>query len=86
MTITIREITDDDIAQVVEVWATSGVTRPWNDPAQIMAAAEAWLTNRGVWKVQLLVRDGNENVKSFYERLGYSDTKARCFQKSLKQS
>jgi hypothetical protein len=33
MTIIIREITDDDIDQVVEVWATSGVARPWNDPA-----------------------------------------------------
>jgi RimJ/RimL family protein N-acetyltransferase len=49
---------------------------------QIMAAAEAWLANRGVWKVQLLIRDDNENVKRFYERLGYLDTKARCFQKS----
>jgi ribosomal protein S18 acetylase RimI-like enzyme len=140
MTITIREITDDDIDQVTEVWANSGVARPWNDPAtdiefarrgphstilvgisaghvvatamvcedghrgwvyyvatipeqqrtglerQIMAAAEAWLTNRGVWKVQLLIRDGNENVKRFYERLGYLDTKARCFQKSLRQN
>jgi GNAT superfamily N-acetyltransferase len=53
---------------------------------QIMAAAEAWLTNRGVWKVQLLIRDGNEKVKRFCERQGYLDTKARCFQKNLRQS
>jgi ribosomal protein S18 acetylase RimI-like enzyme len=138
MTITIREITDDDIDQVVEVWTTSGVARPWNDPAtdiefarrgphstilvgvfagrvvatamvgedghrgwvyyvataperqrtglgrQLMAAAEAWLAHRGVWKVQLLIRDGNEKVRRFYERLGYRDTKARCFQKILR--
>ena len=39
----------------------------------IMAAAENWLKERGVWKVQLLVRAGNEPVGQFYEHLGYHD-------------
>jgi hypothetical protein len=38
---------------------------------QIVAAAEAWLLARGVWKANLLVRKGNEAVLGFYGRLGY---------------
>jgi ribosomal protein S18 acetylase RimI-like enzyme len=34
MTTAIREITDDDVDQVVRLWAASGVARPWNDPAK----------------------------------------------------
>jgi ribosomal protein S18 acetylase RimI-like enzyme len=49
----------------------------------IMAAAEAWLSERGVWKVQLLIREDNERVREFYEHLGYHDTRTSCFQKSI---
>jgi GNAT superfamily N-acetyltransferase len=49
----------------------------------IMAAAENWLKERGVWKVQLLVREGNEPVRQFYEHLGYHDTHSICFQKII---
>ena len=34
-------------------------------------AAEAWLKERGVWKINLLVRSENEKVRRFYESLGY---------------
>lgn len=37
----------------------------------MMAAAEAWLTARGVPKVQLMIRETNTGVRNFYERLGY---------------
>jgi ribosomal protein S18 acetylase RimI-like enzyme len=40
---------------------------------QMVAAAEAWLKARGVWKMNLLVRKGNEGVLGFYARLGYAD-------------
>lgn len=50
---------------------------------QIMDAAEAWLIARGVWKVQLLVRDDNTQAGAFYERIGYCDTKTTCFQKVI---
>ncbi len=40
---------------------------------QLMAAAEAWLDERGVPKVQLMVRAGNDAVVGFYEALGYTD-------------
>lgn len=39
---------------------------------RIMAAAEAWLKERGVPKVELIVRDSNSRVIAFYQRLGYT--------------
>jgi ribosomal protein S18 acetylase RimI-like enzyme len=38
---------------------------------QVMAAAEAWLAERGVGKLNLLLRAENEKVRGFYEALGY---------------
>jgi ribosomal protein S18 acetylase RimI-like enzyme len=37
----------------------------------IVDAAEAWLTARGVPKVQLMIRETNTAVRAFYERIGY---------------
>lgn len=39
---------------------------------EIVAAAEAWLRTKGVWKLNLLVRDTNTPVIGFYEALGYT--------------
>ena len=49
----------------------------------IMTAAENWLAERGIWKVQLLVRDGNDRARQFYEHLGYRDTRSICLQKII---
>ena len=38
--------------------------------ARMMMAAEAWLRARGVPKIQLMVREGNEDALAFYEALG----------------
>ena len=38
---------------------------------QVVGAGEAWLRQRGVVKVQLLVRETNTKVVSFYEHLGF---------------
>jgi ribosomal protein S18 acetylase RimI-like enzyme len=38
----------------------------------MMAACERWLADRGVPKLNLMVRAGNEPVLGFYEALGYS--------------
>ena len=38
---------------------------------RMVEAAETWLRARGVVKVQLLVRDTNTAVVSFYEHLGF---------------
>ena len=35
----VREIADDDIAQVIALWNAAGVARPWNDPARDIAFA-----------------------------------------------
>ncbi|KQP05711.1 GNAT family acetyltransferase [Methylobacterium sp. Leaf93] len=49
----------------------------------IMEAAERWLVARGVWKVQLLVREENRATRHFYEHLGYRDTRTICLQKVI---
>jgi ribosomal protein S18 acetylase RimI-like enzyme len=49
----------------------------------VMAAAENWLVKRGIWKLNLLVREDNARAREFYEHLGYRDTRSTCFQKSL---
>lgn len=38
---------------------------------QMVEAGEAWLRDRGVVKVQLLVRETNTKVVAFYEHLGF---------------
>jgi ribosomal protein S18 acetylase RimI-like enzyme len=49
----------------------------------MMQAAEAWLIARGVWKLQLLVREENTQVLDFYGKLGFRDTRTVCMQKVL---
>ncbi len=51
----------------------------------IMQAAEAWLAARGIWKVQLLIREDNAAVRGFYEHLGYARNPTVVFQKVLKE-
>ena len=48
-----------------------------------VAAAEAWLRERGVWKINLMVRSENENTGRFYERLGYEVNPVTSFGKRL---
>jgi ribosomal protein S18 acetylase RimI-like enzyme len=43
------------------------------DGRAIMRAAEQWLAARGVAKIMLMIRPDNENVRAFYEALGYFD-------------
>jgi len=50
---------------------------------QIMAAAEEWLRQRDVWKLNLLVRQGNEQVQAFYEKLGYEVEPRLCMARKL---
>ncbi len=38
---------------------------------QTMAAAEAWLKSRSVWKLNLVIRDDNARIRGFYEALDY---------------
>ena len=50
----------------------------------LVAAAEAWLAERGVPKAHLMVRESNEAVAAFYQRLGYETMPRINFQKWLK--
>ena len=49
----------------------------------LMSAAEDWLRAHGVWKINLLVRDGNAATLGFYEALGYGDQACRVMGKRL---
>lgn len=52
----------------------------------IVAAAEAWLGARGCWKVNLLVRRGNEKVLGFYDGLGYGPNTSQLIEKWIDPS
>jgi ribosomal protein S18 acetylase RimI-like enzyme len=133
----IAAIDDTDIAGVIALWQTCGLTRPWNDPAAdialarkgsnatvlvgrdrrsivatvlvghdghrgwvyylavdpdhrhkgygrvMMDAAENWLRERGLEKLQLMVRPDNDQVKTFYQSLGYSEQERIIYAKWL---
>lgn len=49
----------------------------------IMTAAEDWLRQRGVEKVQLLVRPDNTRVQAFYETLDYEEQERVVYAKWL---
>jgi GNAT superfamily N-acetyltransferase len=51
--------------------------------AMLMAAAEAWLMERDVTKLQLMIRPGNLAVKRFYASLGYQPNPCHLMQKWL---
>jgi hypothetical protein len=53
---------------------------------EMMHAAERWLLDRGVWKVNLFVRDGNEPVLAFYDALGYEPQKTQLLGKWIDPS
>jgi ribosomal protein S18 acetylase RimI-like enzyme len=44
--------------------------------AELIKAGEKWLKERGVWKVNLLIRQENADVRGFYEKLGYEVNEA----------
>lgn len=52
---------------------------------RMVRAAEEWLRQRGVVKAQLLVRETNTKVVSFYEHLGYEVAPRVIMGKWLKQ-
>jgi ribosomal protein S18 acetylase RimI-like enzyme len=50
---------------------------------RMVQAAETWLSQRGVVKAQLLVRETNTKVVSFYEHLGFEVTPRIIMSKRL---
>ena len=50
---------------------------------QTMEAAEAWFQERGVWKINLLLRADNAKVRGFYEALGYEVEPRLCMARKL---
>ena len=48
-----------------------------------VAAAETWLCERGVWKINLMVRSENEKAGRFYEQMGYELNPVTSYAKRL---
>lgn len=55
--LSVAEIVDADVADVVTLWQACGLTRPWNDPA-----ADIALARRGPNSKVLVGRDGDAIV------------------------
>ncbi|MDQ0324778.1 ribosomal protein S18 acetylase RimI-like enzyme [Rhodopseudomonas julia] len=51
---------------------------------EMMAAAEAWLAAKGIWKLNLLIRGDNEIAKGFYEAIGFQAQDRICMQKEIR--
>ena len=49
----------------------------------MMDAAERWLREAGIEKLQLMVRPDNKSVKNFYQSLGYSEQERVIYAKWL---
>ena len=49
----------------------------------MMDEAERWLRERGIEKLQLMVRPDNKSVKNFYQSLGYSEQERVIYAKWL---
>ena len=49
----------------------------------IMEAAEAWLRDRGIDKLNLMVRGGNTQAQAFYETLDYDEQERVVYAKWL---
>jgi ribosomal protein S18 acetylase RimI-like enzyme len=49
----------------------------------VMAAAEDWLRERGIEKLQLMVRSDNSQVQTFYRSLGYLEQERIIYAKWL---
>ncbi|MFZ1062360.1 MAG: GNAT family acetyltransferase [Acidimicrobiales bacterium] len=52
----------------------------------LVRAAEQWLVQRDVPKVQLMVRQTNADAEKFYERLGYQDAHTTVLGRWLHES
>ena len=123
----IAPLPETRIADAVELWHETGLTRPWNDPvddarralagptstvlagiaddgrllatamvghdgrrgwvyyvavredarghghgAAVMRAGEAWLAERDIVKLNLMIRTDNLGARGFYQAIGYS--------------
>ena len=49
----------------------------------IVSAAENWLRERGILKVQLMIRPGNTKVQAFYETLDFEEQERVIYAKWL---
>ncbi len=63
--------------------AVRGDMRGRGHGTTLMGAAEDWLRERGVPKIQLMVRDDNAAATGFYQALGYEPASVRVLGRRL---
>jgi len=64
---------DDGHRGVVYYVASAPAHRNKGLGRHMIRHAEAWLKERGVWKINLMIRDGNDQVRDFYRAIGYQE-------------
>lgn len=74
---------DDGHRGVVYYVATHPDHRTQGIARALMAAAEEWLKARGCPKLNLMIREGNEAVATFYKKLGYEMEERTVMAKKL---
>jgi ribosomal protein S18 acetylase RimI-like enzyme len=52
---------------------------------EMVHAAEQWLAERGVWKINLMIRRENAAARGFYERLGFSGNDVISLGKAIRR-
>lgn len=52
--------------------------------ARLVEQAEQWLRTRGIWKMHLMVRSSNLQVRTFYEELGFAESEVVVLSKALR--
>ena len=57
--------------------------RAYDNPTREFAAAERWVADRGIPKLQLMIRETNTEVVRFYERVGFENAPRTIMQKWL---
>ncbi len=65
--------------------AVAGLFRGQDLGTDLVGAAEAWLTDRGARKSQLMVRSSNVGARDFYTKIGYEPSDVAVFQKWLSE-
>ncbi len=52
---------------------------------EVVFAAEKWLSDLGVWKVNLMVREDNAGARGFYEKMGFALNAVVSLGKNIKR-
>ncbi len=52
---------------------------------EMVRDAEAWLGERGIWKINILVRDDNDDARRFWAKVGYTPNAVVSLSKNIRR-